>query len=102
MFFDAVKERNIPLDFYSFHGYIFYPKKVLEYSDLAKEAFISRGLPVPELIYNEWNYVRGWEGDDWVYSLKSEKNIKGAEALGIHTYLFDGDAEKLTEYLKSI
>lgn len=32
----------------------------------------------------------------------SPKNIAGAEALGIHTYLFDGDAARLTEYLRSL
>ena len=32
----------------------------------------------------------------------SPKNIAGAAALGIQTYLFDGDAQKLTDYLKSV
>ena len=45
------------------------------------------------------------------YSLRAEeclfiddspKNIAGAEAVGIKTYLFDGDAEKLTKHLKTI
>ena len=31
-----------------------------------------------ESILNEWNYVKGWLGDDWVYSLKAEKGMKGA------------------------
>lgn len=30
----------------------------------------------------------------------SPKNVAGAAALGIQTYLFDGDAAKLTEYIK--
>ena len=68
MFLDAVKERNIPMDFYSFHGYMVSPEKVLVYSDLAKHSFIDRGLPVPELIYNEWNYVKGWHGEEYKYS----------------------------------
>ena len=29
-------------------------------------------------------------------------NIAGAEAFGIHGYLFDGDVKKLTEYLNKI
>ena len=32
----------------------------------------------------------------------SPKNIAGAEAVGINTYLFDGDAARLTEYIKSL
>ena len=40
--------------------------------------------------------------DECLFIDDSEKNLKGARALGIHTYLFDGDAVKLTEYLKTI
>ena len=32
----------------------------------------------------------------------SEKNLRGAELLGIHTYLFDGNAEALSKYLDKI
>ncbi len=32
----------------------------------------------------------------------SEKNIRGSEAYGIAGYLFDGDAEKLTAYLRAL
>ena len=32
----------------------------------------------------------------------SEKNIKGAEAVGIHGYLFDGDTTKLQKYIESL
>ncbi len=32
----------------------------------------------------------------------NEKNIRGAEAFGIHGYLFDGDASKLRAYLKEL
>ncbi len=73
MFLDAVKERNIPLDFYSFHGYIFTPDKVKELADHAVNSFVSRGLPVPELIYNEWNYVRSWIGEEYKYSRRVSK-----------------------------
>ena len=31
-----------------------------------------------EIILNEWNYIRGWLADDWTYSLKMEKGLKGA------------------------
>ena len=32
---------------------------------------------------NEWNYIKGWSGDDWRYSLKMEKGLKGSSfALG--------------------
>ena len=31
-----------------------------------------------ESILNEWNYVKGWAGDEWIYSLKCEKGLKGS------------------------
>ena len=31
-----------------------------------------------ESILNEWNYVRGWHDDVWLYSLKAEKGLKGS------------------------
>ena len=36
------------------------------------------GYESAESILNEWNYVKGWRGDDWIYSLKTEKGMKGA------------------------
>ena len=39
MFFEAVKERGIPLDFYSFHGYLKEPGKVKNLSEYAVKAF---------------------------------------------------------------
>ncbi|MBR7137142.1 MAG: hypothetical protein IKC99_03695 [Clostridia bacterium] len=36
------------------------------------------GFTETESILNEWNYVRGWNGDDWYYTLKAEKSLKGA------------------------
>ncbi|MBE6667365.1 MAG: hypothetical protein E7607_03535 [Ruminococcaceae bacterium] len=82
MFLDAVKERNIPLDFYSFHGYISTPEKVKELADYAVNSFVSRGLPVPELIYNEWNYVKGWIGEEYKYSRYISKyNVKGTSLI---------------------
>lgn len=81
MFFDALKERNIPIDFYSFHGYLFDPKKVFDRSDYAVNSFVSRGMPVPELIYNEWNYVRSWLGEEYKYSRLISKGIKGTSLI---------------------
>ena len=31
-----------------------------------------------ESILDEWNYVKGWNGEDWLYSLRTDKNHKGA------------------------
>ncbi len=37
--------------------------------------------------------------DETIFIDDNEKNIKGADAFGIHTYLFDGNVEKLAQHL---
>ena len=77
-FFQALKENDIYPDFFSWHRYAFDVEKLREKVRLARELLDRYGFDKTESILNEWNYVKGWEGDEWVYSLKSEKNIKGA------------------------
>ena len=44
----------------------------------------------------------GLSADECLFIDDSEKNLAGARALGIKTYLFDGDAVRLAEYLSQI
>ena len=76
--FEAIRERNIPLDFFSFHRYAEAPIKFRDRIELARAICDEYGYPNAELHLNEWNYVRGWVGDDWMYSLRAEKGLKGA------------------------
>lgn len=73
-----LKKRNIPLDFLSWHCYARDPEWVRQATINARELLDENGYTETESILNEWNYVRGWTQDDWIYSLKTEKNIKGA------------------------
>ncbi len=86
-FFTAVAERKLPLDFYSYHWYgrdiavgsESGNKISIEYAfSKAREMLDGYGLTETETILNEWNYIRGWAGDEWDYSLKCEKNLKGS------------------------
>lgn len=36
------------------------------------------GFDGVETILNEWNYVKGWVGDDWKYTLSCERGLKGS------------------------
>ncbi len=80
-FLRAVKERNIPLDFYSFHGYLKDPCEVFGLSREAVASFSELGIPTPELVYNEWNYVRAWSGEMYKYSRRMSKLTKGASLI---------------------
>ena len=77
-FFNALNKNGIVPDFFSWHRYDKNPRRLVEKVRYARELLDKYGFGETESILNEWNYVRGWEGDDWEYTLKSEKNIKGA------------------------
>ena len=77
-FLKAVKERNLPLDFYSFHRYLKTPDEIFRAEKMARESLEMFDLHVPELILNEWNYIKGWREEEWRYSLRMEKALKGA------------------------
>lgn len=77
-FLGELKERKLPLDFLSWHCYARDPEWVIECTLAIRELLDKYGFTDTESNLNEWNYVRGWIGDDWIYSLKTEKNIKGA------------------------
>lgn len=67
-----------PLDFFSWHIYASDPFAVLQMAEAVRTLLDKHGFQSTESILNEWNYVRGWTGDDWLYSLKTEKGLKGA------------------------
>ena len=75
---DFLRQLDAPLDFFSWHIYADDPKKVYEKTELIRKLLDKYGFEDTESILNEWNYVRGWEGDDWIHSLKAEKGLKGA------------------------
>ena len=77
-FFGAIREKNLPLDFFSFHRYTQEPVKMKSYITIAREMCDEYGYKDTEIHLNEWNYIRSFLGDAWTYSLRSEKGLKGA------------------------
>ena len=74
----VLKERGVEPDFYSFHCYACDPHKFSELTNGFEEILKKHGMKRPELILNEWNYVRGWLGDDMLYSYIKMITVKGA------------------------
>ena len=70
-FLAAMRKRNVPLDFFSWHGYC------RRLSDLRDSAAKNRacmdeyGYADAESHCTEWNYVKGW-GAEWPYTLRVE------------------------------
>ena len=78
MVFSELNKKGAKLDFFSFHRYAKDPSDFRPIIERAKEIVTTYGMENAELILNEWNYIRGWLGDDWTYSIRSEKGLKGA------------------------
>ena len=77
-FLDTMAKENIPFDFYSFHLYAKVLSRFEEAIDIARGELDKRGLKNVKTILNEWNYIRGWNGENWQYSLASERGLKGS------------------------
>ncbi len=73
-----MKKRGVKPDFFSYHWYGDKIEKLEQTFARAKELAEDTFYEGIELILNEWNYIRGWHGDDFVYSMKTVKNSKGA------------------------
>ena len=75
---DFLAQLTAPLDFFSWHIYAAEPDGITARAAKVRALLDKYGFTATESILNEWNYVRGWEGDDWIYSLRTEKSLKGA------------------------
>ena len=73
------RAHSCPLDFYSWHRYAADPHEIAELALRVRKLLNEAGFTAAESICNEWNYVKGWwSGPTWVYTLRSEKGLKGA------------------------
>ncbi|MBQ0099205.1 MAG: hypothetical protein KBS91_01495, partial [Firmicutes bacterium] len=77
-FLPYAKEHNIPLDFFSFHCYGFTVEFMKETIENFKRLLKENGYGDSEMILNEWNYIRGWLSDEYSYSLKTIRGLKGS------------------------
>ncbi len=77
-FLARMSAEGVPMDFFSWHIYARDTDWVLSQARLARELMVKHGYGDAESILNEWNYVRGWEGHKFKYSLQSITNTKGA------------------------
>lgn len=76
--FSEIKKRGLTLDFFSWHQYSEYPHNIERNCKVVREFLDSHGFENTESIINEWNYVKDWKGEAFVYSIKSIKGLKGA------------------------
>ncbi len=77
-FLKQMKEHNVPLDFFSWHGYTTDISCYVNAARLVRQMLDEAGFSDTESIFNEWNYVIGWDDENWINSLKTEIAMKGA------------------------
>ena len=77
-FFTTLKNNDIVPDFFSWHVYNSKVESFRKRIRYVRDLLDQYGFEKTESILNEWNYVKGWEGEKWVYSLKTMKSLKGA------------------------
>ena len=80
-FLREMQERQVPIDFFSWHVYGTSPQKLLTRAAKVRALLDQYGYEHAESILNEWNYVRGW-AEDFCYSILAIHGIKGAAFLG--------------------
>ncbi|MBQ5746368.1 MAG: hypothetical protein IIV81_00380, partial [Clostridia bacterium] len=85
--------KHAPLDFFSWHMYgedvNEFPRKIR----LVDEVLTKYGYGDIETSLNEWNYIYGWKGDEYTYSLNQQKALKGSSFVA--GAMCVGQAEKL-------
>ena len=67
-----------PLDFLSWHCYAHDIERAKKRALDMRALLDKNGFEKTESIFDEWNYVQGWSGDEYAYSLISLKGLKGA------------------------
>lgn len=77
-FFKRLVKEGIKLDFYSFHSYKKDPCEIRKDALKAKRILDEFGMSETETVLDEWNYMDGWDGDEWNKSIKTEISYKGA------------------------
>ena len=77
-FLCEMSKRGVPIDFFSWHIYTNRVPHVAERAAKVKDSMVKYGYGDAESILNEWNYVHGWSGDEFVYSIQQIIGLKGA------------------------
>ena len=77
-FLCEMQKREVPIDFFSWHIYTNRPAHVIERATAVKEAMDKYGYGNAESILNEWNYVQGWQGEEFTYSVEQIIGLKGS------------------------
>lgn len=66
------------LDFFSWHSYTENPRDYVRYATIVREKLRNHGYDQAVSILSEWNYAKGWIGQEFIDTLQHIKGMKGA------------------------
>ncbi len=69
-------------DFFSWHCYGDQVGKIIDLVPRYRALLDSYGLQNTESILNEWNYVKGWKKEEYIYTVRQIMGLKGAAYAG--------------------
>ena len=75
---DFLAQLKVPIDFFSWHVYSDTLDKSIRRGENVRKLLDKYGFTKTESILTEYNYVRGWQGEDLIYSYVMIKTEKGA------------------------
>ena len=78
LFLSEMEKRNVPMDFFSWHIYATHPKWIVEKAEYIQSVLEKYNYTNVESILYEWNYIKGWGGEDMAYSVNAMHGIRGA------------------------
>lgn len=78
MLLKKCKETGAPLDFLSYHWYKHTIEQISENIVFTREILDKYGFSNVETHLNEWNYVKGWLGEEYVQTVETINSLKGS------------------------
>ena len=99
-FIEYAHAHEVPLDFFSWHGYDTEPRQVAARAARMRKLLDANGYTATESHMTEWNYVRGWSSE-WVYSMRAEsgdRQEKGAAYVAAVLTELQGSSVALAHY----
>lgn len=75
---DFLAQLKAPQDFFSWHIYACTPEKIAARAQKVRELLDRYNFADTESILDEWNYIKGWHGEEYIHSFRYIKSMKGA------------------------
>ncbi len=76
-FFKKMVEDKVPIDFFTWHHYVFKPEELMEDAKTVDGLLKKYGYENAENICDEWNYIKDWV-ENYQYSINTMHSLKGA------------------------